>query len=58
MVSSLPNRTPVTAGARPTLGSLRVILERDLLAQSAVERLARALFPAGLLWLAIWWALA
>jgi hypothetical protein len=43
---------------RPVIGRLRGVLERDLIAQSAAERLVKALFAAGLLWLAIWWALA
>jgi hypothetical protein len=33
-------------------------LERDLLEQSAAERLVRAAVVAGLLWIAIWWALS
>lgn len=44
--------------ARPIFGRLRGVLERDLLEQSAAERLVKALLAAGLLWLAIWWALS
>ena len=54
----LPPRTPVSVTARPVIGRLRGVLERDLIAQSAAERLVKALFAAGLLWLAIWWALS
>ncbi len=43
---------------RPVISRLRDVLERDLIAQSAAERLVKALFAAGLLWLAIWWALS
>jgi hypothetical protein len=43
---------------RPVIGRLRGVLERDLIEQSAAERLVRAVFAAGLLWLAIWWALS
>jgi hypothetical protein len=46
----------VSVIARPILSRLRVVLERDLIEQSVVERLAKAAFAAGLLWLAIWWA--
>jgi hypothetical protein len=48
----------VSVTARPVVGRLRGVLERDLIAQSAAERLVKALFAAGLLWLAIWWALS
>ena len=44
--------------AQPILCRLRVVLERDLIEQSIAERLAKAAFAAGLLWLAIWWALS
>lgn len=37
---------------------LRAFFERDLIEQGAGERLARAAFLSGLLWLAIWWATA
>jgi len=57
-VSSLPRRKPVNVKARQTRGRLRCIFERDLFEQSAGERLVKALFPVGLLWLAIWWALS
>jgi hypothetical protein len=42
---------------RPMLERLRCLFERDLIEQSAIERLARAAFLAGALWLAICWAL-
>jgi hypothetical protein len=48
----------VSVTPRPVIGRLRGALERDLIAQSAAERLLRALFASGLLWLAIWWALS
>ena len=54
----LPPRTPVSVTGRPVIGRLRGVLERDLIAQSAAERLVKALFAASLLWLAIWWALS
>ena len=54
----LPPRTPVSMTGRPVIDRLRGVLERDLIAQSAAERLVKALFAAGLLWLAIWWALS
>ena len=54
----LPPRTPVSMTKRPAIGRLQGVLERDLIAQSAAERLVKALFAAGLLWLAIWWALS
>ena len=44
--------------SRPLVCRLRVVLERDLIEQSVAERLAKAVFAAGLLWLAIWWALS
>jgi hypothetical protein len=37
---------------------LRTLLDRDLIEQSAIERLARAAFVSGLLWVAIAWALS
>jgi hypothetical protein len=43
---------------RTVIGRLRGVVERDLIAQSAAERLVKALLAAGLLWLAIWWALS
>lgn len=57
-MSSLPRRKPVNVKARQTRERLRCIFERDLFEQSAGERLVKALFPVGLLWLAIWWALS
>jgi hypothetical protein len=44
--------------ARANLRPLRGFLWRGLLEQSVAERLAWAAFVAGLLWLAIWWALS
>ena len=41
-----------------TLGRLCGVFVRDLIEQSAAERLVRAGCIAGLLWLAIWWALS
>ena len=40
------------------VGHVGGVLDRDLIEQSAVERLARAAFAAGLLWVAIAWALS
>jgi hypothetical protein len=54
----MPTRTPVSVTARLIIGRLRGVLERDLIEQSVAERLVKALFAAGLLWLAIWWALS
>jgi hypothetical protein len=48
----------VSVTPRLAIGRLRDVLERGLIAQSAAERLVKALFAAGLLWLAIWWALS
>jgi len=44
--------------ARPSLRPVRGFLQRGLLEQSVTERLAWATIVAGLLWLAIWWALS
>ena len=44
--------------ARSIVGRLGGVFERGLIEQSAAERLVRAVFAAGLLWLAIWWALS
>ncbi len=54
----LPLRATVSVIARPVLGRLRAVLERDLVEQSVAERLAKAVFVVGLLWVAIWWALS
>ena len=54
----LPLGTAVSARERMLLGRVRDLLERDLLEQSAAERLARAAFAAVLLWLAIYWAMS
>jgi hypothetical protein len=43
---------------RPRLRPLRGFLQRGLLEQSVAERLVKAAIAAGLLWLAIWWALS
>ena len=57
-MSRLPFRTPVIATAQVMVGHLREFFGRDLIEQSAIERLARAVFVAGLLWVAIAWALS
>ena len=57
-MSGLPLHTTVSVLPRRVLGRVRVGLERDLLEQGVAERLVRAAVVAGLLWLAIWWALA
>jgi hypothetical protein len=44
--------------ARPSLRPVRSFLQRGLLEQSVAERLGWAAIAAGLLWLAIWWALS
>ena len=44
--------------AHPRFRPLRGFLQRGLPEQSVVERLTWAAFVAGLLWLAIWWALS
>lgn len=43
---------------KTTVRPLRALFERGLIEQSAAERLAKAVFLSGLLWLAIWWATA
>jgi hypothetical protein len=43
---------------RQVLSRLRRVFDRDLLEQSAAERLARAVLAVGLLWCAIYWALS
>jgi hypothetical protein len=57
-VSRLPFRTPVIATAQVMVGHLREFFGRDLIEQSAIERLSRAVFVASLLWVAIAWALS
>ena len=57
-MSRLPFRTPVIATAQVMGGHLRGFFGRDLIEQSAIERLAKAVFVAGLLWVAIAWALS
>jgi hypothetical protein len=56
-VPRLPRGAAVRAHGRTTLGRVRGCFERDLLEQSVTERLAKAACVAGLLWLAIYWAL-
>jgi hypothetical protein len=48
----------VSEPARGVAGRLRGALARDLIEQSAAERLVKALAAASFLWLAIWWALS
>jgi hypothetical protein len=57
-VPGLPLGTAVSAPDGVVLGRVRNLVERDLLEQSVTERLARAVFAAALLWLAIYWALS
>jgi hypothetical protein len=57
-VSVLPQRGATGVIARPSFRPLRRFLDRDLLEQSVVERLVKAVIVAGFLWLAIWWALS
>jgi len=44
--------------ARTSFRPFRGFLQRGLLEQSIAERLVWAAIAAGLLWLAIWWALS
>jgi hypothetical protein len=57
-VPGMPRGAAVRAHGRATLGRVRERFERELLEQSVTERLARATCVAGLLWLAIYWALS
>jgi hypothetical protein len=57
-MSRLPDRAAASVIVRPGFRSLRISLHRGLLEQSIAERLAWAAIAAGLLWLAIWWALS
>lgn len=57
-MSRVPNRAAASVTARPSLRPLRGFFQHDLLEQSVAERLAWAAIAAGLLWLAIWWALS
>jgi hypothetical protein len=57
-VSLLPQRGARSVIGRPSFLALRSFLDRDLLEQSVVERLIKAVIVAGFLWLAIWWALS
>lgn len=57
-MSGLPLCATVRTLARVVRGELRALLARDLIEQGVAERLARAALAAGLLWLAIWWALS
>jgi hypothetical protein len=54
----MPRGAAVRAHGRATLGRVRECFERELLEQSVTERLARATCVAGLLWLAIYWAVS
>jgi hypothetical protein len=57
-MSRVPNRAAANVIARPSFRPFRGFLQHDLLEQSVAERLAWAAIAAGLLWLAIWWALS
>ena len=57
-MSYLPDRAAASVIARLGFRSLRISLHRGLLEQSIAERLAWAAIAAGLLWLAIRWALS
>jgi hypothetical protein len=57
-MSRLPDRPAASVIVRPSFRPLRGSLQRGLLEQSVAERLAKAAIAAGLLWLAIWWALS
>lgn len=57
-MSCLPDRAAASVIAPPSFRPLRGFLQRGLLEQGVAERLAKAAFAAGLLWLAIWWALS
>jgi len=57
-MSGVPNRAAASVIARPSFRPFRGFLQHDLLEQSVAERLAWAAIAAGLLWLAIWWALS
>ena len=54
----LPRSPSVSPITRPVLGRFRDVIERDLIEQSVAERVAKAALIAGLLWVAIWWALS
>ena len=54
----LPLGRAMSVPGRALLHRVRDSLGRDLLEQSVTERLARAVFAAALLWLAIYWALS
>ena len=57
-MSRLPHRAAPNVIARPSFRPVRGFLQRGLLEQSVAERLVKAAIAAGLLWLAIWWALS
>jgi|GEM_PF-6569207 len=57
-MSCVPHRAAASMIVGPSVRTLRGFLHRGLLEQSVAERLARAAIAAGLLWLAIWWALS
>jgi hypothetical protein len=52
----LPLRPALNLKGRPLLARFRGVFKRDLIEQSAGERLVKAVFAVSLLWLAIWWA--
>ena len=52
----LPLHSAVNVKRRLFFGRFRGVCERDLIEQSAGERLVMAAFAVSLLWLAIWWA--
>jgi hypothetical protein len=56
-VPRLPPNASVIGLGRSVLGVVPRFFDRDLLEQSVTERLARAVFVIGLLWLAVYWAL-
>jgi hypothetical protein len=50
--------TPLIPTVRGIGDCLRLAIERDSFQQSIAERLTKAMVVAGLLWVAIWWALS
>jgi hypothetical protein len=57
-VPGLSRNPTVSSTIRLIFGCFREILGYGLIEQGAVERLVKAASVAGLLWLAIWWALS
>ena len=55
---SLSLDTPLIPTVRGIGDCLRLAIERDSFQQSIAERLTKAMVVAGLLWVAIWWALS